>query len=152
MPVIECDPSAARERLEAAGIAVESGNTDHECWRAESGGATAVAYDGKVVVQGADPGKLTAVLAEEGGRAHVYVDGASRGNPGPAAIGWVILTGDGGIVHRGGQAHRFDDQQLCGVRGTHSRPGNRRRLRLRFRRGPERLGTGRPAGPRGVGH
>ncbi|CCQ33263.1 ribonuclease HI [Halorhabdus tiamatea] len=103
MPVIECDPSAARERLEAAGIAVESGNTDHECWRAESGGATAVAYDGKVVVQGADPGKLTAVLAEEGGRAHVYVDGASRGNPGPAAIGWVILTGDGGIVTEGGK-------------------------------------------------
>jgi ribonuclease HI len=100
MPVIECDVETARDRLEAAGIDVEPGNTDHERWRASERGATAVAYDGKVVVQGTDVKRLAALLCEEGGRAHVYFDGASRGNPGPAAIGWVIVTGDG-IVTEG---------------------------------------------------
>lgn len=95
MPVIECDPDDARERLTAAGVAVREGNTDHERWRAEYGGATAVAYDGKVVVQGGNPTRLVGLLQGGGGRAHVYFDGASRGNPGPAAVGWVIVTGDG---------------------------------------------------------
>jgi len=100
MPVIECDVSTARERLEAAGVEIEPGNTNHERWRATHGGATAVAYDDKVVVQGSDPGKLEALLRDGGGRAHVYFDGAARGNPGPAAIGWVIVTSDG-IVTEG---------------------------------------------------
>ncbi|WP_255197310.1 ribonuclease HI [Halorarius litoreus] len=103
MPVIECDPAAARERLEAAGATVESGNTDHELWRASHGGATAVAYEGKVVVQGADPTRLVGLLRDSGGRAHVYFDGACRGNPGPSAAGYVIVTGDG-IVAEGGTA------------------------------------------------
>jgi len=100
MPVIECDPSAARERLKAAGVEVESGNTDHERWRASHGGATAVAYDDKVVIQGESPEAIEALLRETGGRAHVYFDGAARGNPGPAAVGWVIVTNDG-IVTEG---------------------------------------------------
>ncbi|WP_246987219.1 ribonuclease HI [Halorientalis marina] len=95
MPVIECDPSAARERLEAAGVDVETGNTDHERWRASHDGATAVAYDDKVVIQGERPEGVEALLRDGGGRAHVYFDGAARGNPGPAAVGWVIVTGDG---------------------------------------------------------
>ena len=102
MPVIECDVDAARERLEDAGVAVEAGNTDHERWRASRGDATAVAYDDKVVIQGGTPRELEAVLREEGGRAHVHFDGAARGNPGPAAIGWVIVTGDG-IVAEGSE-------------------------------------------------
>ncbi|WP_340100834.1 ribonuclease HI [Salinibaculum salinum] len=102
MPVIECDVEKARERLEAAGVEVASGNTDHERWRAAHGGATAVAYDDKVVIQGADPSKLQGILREGGGRAHVYFDGAARGNPGPAAVGWVIVTSDG-IVAEGGK-------------------------------------------------
>jgi ribonuclease HI len=106
MPVIECDPARARERLEDAGIAIETGNTDHERWRATPEGATAVAYDGKVVIQGSDPARLEARIRETGGRAHCYFDGASRGNPGPAAIGWVIVTSDG-IVTEGGE--RIDE-------------------------------------------
>jgi ribonuclease HI len=102
MPVIECDVEAARERLKEAGVAVDSGNTDHERWRASRGGATAVAYDEKVVIQGSDPRDIEALLREGGGRAHVYFDGGSRGNPGPAAIGWVIVTSDG-IVAEGGE-------------------------------------------------
>ncbi|WP_121740780.1 ribonuclease HI [Natronorubrum halophilum] len=102
MPVIECDVETARERLEEAGVTVESGNTDHERWRASRGGATAVAYDDKVVIQGESPQDLEALLREDGGRAHVYFDGACRGNPGPAATGWVIVTGDG-IVAEGGE-------------------------------------------------
>jgi len=100
MPVIECDAATAREKLIDAGAEVEAGNTDHERWRASLGGATAVAYDDKVVVQGSTPQDIEAVLRDEGGRAHVYSDGASRGNPGPAAVGWVIVTSDG-IVAEG---------------------------------------------------
>jgi ribonuclease HI len=102
MPVIECDVETARERLESAGVTVETGNTDHERWRAVKEGATAVAYDGKVVIQGAEPARLEGLLREIGGRAHCYFDGASRGNPGPAAIGWVIVDSDG-IVTEGGE-------------------------------------------------
>jgi ribonuclease HI len=101
MGVIECDVEAARDRLEAAGVEIEPGNTDHERWRASSDEATAVAYDDKVVVQGANTGRVEALLREGSGRAHVYFDGGSRGNPGPAAIGWVVVTSDG-IVAEGG--------------------------------------------------
>jgi len=102
MPVVECDVADARDRLEAAGATVEPGNTEHERWRAHLGDASAVAYDGKVVVQGSDPHRIAAVLREGGGRAHLYFDGASRGNPGPAAVGWVLVDGDG-IVAEGGE-------------------------------------------------
>jgi ribonuclease HI len=98
MPVVECDADEARERLAEAGVAVEPGNTDHEHWRAEHEGATAVAYDDKVVVQGASAGRLEALLRDGGGRAHVYFDGAARGNPGPAAVGWVVVTSDGVVA------------------------------------------------------
>ena len=95
MPVIDCDPERARERLDAAGIDVRPGNTDHELWRASHADATAVAYEDKVVVQGGQPARLVGLLQDGGGRAHVYFDGACRGNPGPSAVGWVIVTGDG---------------------------------------------------------
>jgi len=103
MPVIECDVAQARTRLEEAGVSVEPGNTDHERWRATRGKATAIAYDDKVVIQGAEPRDLEALLRGEGGRAHVYFDGGARGNPGPAGIGWVIVTSDG-IIDEGSQA------------------------------------------------
>ncbi len=102
MPVIECDPDRARERLAATGVDVEPGNTDHEQWRASYDGATAVAYEDKVVVQGGDTGRMEALLREGGGRVHAYFDGASRGNPGPAAVGYVLVT-DEGIVAEGGE-------------------------------------------------
>ncbi|MBX0321750.1 reverse transcriptase-like protein [Halomicroarcula sp. F13] len=103
MPVIECDESVARAQLADAGVSVEAGNTDHERWRAEYGGATAVAYEGKVVVQGDDTAKLEALLrGEDGGRVHAYFDGACRGNPGPASVGYVLVD-DSGIVAEGGE-------------------------------------------------
>jgi len=102
VPVIECDPETGRQRLEEAGVEVESGNTDHERWRVAHAGATAVAYDGKVVVQGGDTARLEGLLRPSGGRAHVYFDGAARGNPGPAAVGYVVVT-EGGIVAEGGE-------------------------------------------------
>jgi len=103
MPVIECDPEAARGRLQSAGVQLSEGNTDHERWRAEYGGATAVAYDGKVVVQGSETARLAGLLsADGGGRVHAYFDGACRGNPGAGAVGWVLVTNDG-IVAEGGE-------------------------------------------------
>lgn len=100
MPVIECDPAQARETLAAAGATIESGNTDHELWRATLDDAIAIGYDGQVVIQGASPERIEAILRDGKGRAHVYFDGASHGNPGPAAIGWVLVT-DEGIVTEG---------------------------------------------------
>jgi ribonuclease HI len=103
MPTLECDPEDARRRLREAGVTVESGNTEHELWRASRGDATAVAYEGKVVVQGAAPDDIALLLrGDGGGRAHVYFDGACRGNPGPAAVGWAVVTSDG-IVAEGGE-------------------------------------------------
>jgi ribonuclease HI len=102
MPTIECDVDDARERLEAAGVDVTDGNTDHERWRATRGDATAVAYDDKVVVQGASPQDIETLLRDGSGRAHLYFDGACRGNPGEASVGWVIVTSDG-IVADGGE-------------------------------------------------
>lgn len=101
MPAVECDPKEARSRLERAGIAIEAGNTEHERWRASTESATAVAYDDKVVVQGIAPHELLGLLREEAGRAAVYFDGASRGNPGPSAIGWVIRADDRIVDERG---------------------------------------------------
>ncbi|WP_305037660.1 ribonuclease HI [Halapricum sp. CBA1109] len=101
MPVIECDVSAARERLEDAGVDVESGNTDHErCARATPARRPSPTT-GKSSCRATGPSDWRGLLSESGGRAHVYFDGASRGNPGPAAIGWVVVTGDGGIVSEG---------------------------------------------------
>ncbi|WP_262175864.1 ribonuclease HI [Haloarcula laminariae] len=103
MPVIECDPDAARETLAESGVDITDGNTDHERWRATYGGATAVAYDDKVVVQGGDTAQLEALLrGDSGGRVHVYFDGACRGNPGPSSVGYVLVE-DGGIVTEGGE-------------------------------------------------
>ncbi|MGB9933220.1 ribonuclease HI [Haloarcula amylolytica] len=103
MPVIECDETTARERLADAGVDIQQGNTDHERWRVEYGDATAVAYDGKVVVQGEGTAQLEALLrGNDGGRVHAYFDGASRGNPGPASVGYVLVD-DSGIVTEGGE-------------------------------------------------
>ena len=102
MPTIDCDPTAARERLERAGVTIGTGNTEHERWRAERDRAVAVAYDDTVVIQGSDPVRLRAILADGGGRAHVYFDGAARGNPGPGAVGWCLVTADG-IVAEGSE-------------------------------------------------
>ena len=112
MPVIECDVGAARAALEAAGATVEPGNTDHERWRATYRDAVAVAYDGKVVVQGPLPRAIEAVLrADGGGRVHLYFDGASRGNPGPAAAGWVLVSGDGIVDEAGERLGRATNNQ-----------------------------------------
>lgn len=102
MPSVDVDPEEARQRLEAAGATVEPGNTEHERWRASLGEAVAVAYEGTVVVQGSRPGDILRVFEEHGGRAHVYFDGAARGNPGPAAVGWVIVD-EQGIVEEGSE-------------------------------------------------
>lgn len=34
---------------------------------------------------------------------HIFTDGGSRGNPGPSASGYVILTPDGQVVEEGGE-------------------------------------------------
>jgi ribonuclease HI len=111
MPVVECDEEAAREKLRAAGAEIAPGNTDHERWRATLGGASAIAYDGQVVVQGKRPQDIEAVLKGGGGRVHAYFDGASRGNPGPAAVGWVLVSGDGVVAEGNERIGRATNNQ-----------------------------------------
>ena len=45
--------------------------------------------------------------------ATVYVDGGSRGNPGPAAIGYVILGEDGKIIKQGGEFIGFATSRVA---------------------------------------
>lgn len=111
MPVVECDPDAARERLADAGVTVEPGNTEHERWRASLGDAIAIAYEDKLVIQGGDPRRIGALLADGGGRVHLYFDGASRGNPGPAAVGWVLVSDDGIVAESGERIGRATNNQ-----------------------------------------
>jgi len=103
MPVLDCDPAVARERLEAAGATLTAGNTEHERWRATVGDAIVVAYDDQVVVQGARPIDAVSVIEEGSGRVYAYFDGASRGNPGPAAVGWVLVSPGDGVVAEGSE-------------------------------------------------
>jgi ribonuclease HI len=42
--------------------------------------------------------------AERGGRHRLHADGAARGNPGPAAFGYVLMAPDGALVAEGGEA------------------------------------------------
>lgn len=92
----------ARGQLEDAGATISPGNTEHEQWRAELGDAVAVGYADSVVVQGKRPADILRVFEDRGGHGYLYVDGASRGNPGPAAVGWVLLDADG-IVDEAGE-------------------------------------------------
>ncbi|WP_458189246.1 ribonuclease HI [Haladaptatus sp. NG-WS-4] len=102
MPIIECDVDEAREALASAGVIVSEGKTEYEHWRAKRGDAIAIAYDDKVVIQGSNPQDIESLLSDAAGHAYVYFDGACRGNPGPAATGWVIVTSDG-IAAEGGK-------------------------------------------------
>ena len=45
--------------------------------------------------------------------ATVYVDGASRGNPGPAGIGYYIVGEDGQVIKRGGEFVGFATSRMA---------------------------------------
>jgi ribonuclease HI len=111
MPVIECDVEDARDRLEAAGATLGDGKAPGERWHADLGDAHAVAYDDKVVVQGSRPVDITSVVQDGGGRVHLYFDGACRGNPGPAAVGYVLVSGDGIVAEAGETIGRATNNQ-----------------------------------------
>jgi ribonuclease HI len=112
MPVVECDVADAREALTEAGASFSDGNSEYELWHADLGDAHAVAYEDKLVVQGASPTDITAVVEpDRGGRVHAYFDGASRGNPGPGAVGWVLVSGDGIVAENGETIGRVTNNQ-----------------------------------------
>jgi len=112
MPVVECDVADAREALAEAGAAFSDRNSEYELWHADLGDAHAVAYEDKLVVQGASPTDITAVVEpDRGGRVHAYFDGACRGNPGPASVGWVLVSGDGIVAENGETIGRATNNQ-----------------------------------------
>ena len=45
--------------------------------------------------------------------ATVYIDGASRGNPGPAGIGYYIVSEDGQVLKRGGEFIGFASSRVA---------------------------------------
>lgn len=95
--VVEIPPEDARSRLEEAGASFGDGRED-ERWRARHGGSVVACHDDGVVVYG-NADKVKGLLADGGnGSATVYFDGASRGNPGPAAAAYVVE--DDGVVKK----------------------------------------------------
>lgn len=45
--------------------------------------------------------------------AKIYVDGASRGNPGPAGIGYYIIGSDGKVIEQGGEFIGFATSRMA---------------------------------------
>jgi ribonuclease HI/ADP-ribose pyrophosphatase YjhB (NUDIX family) len=45
--------------------------------------------------------------------ATVYVDGGSRGNPGPSGVGYYILAADGSVLKRGGEFIGFNTSRVA---------------------------------------
>ena len=45
--------------------------------------------------------------------ATVYIDGASRGNPGPAGVGYYIVSEDGQVLKRGGEFIGFASSRIA---------------------------------------
>jgi len=65
----------------------------------------------------------TSSFRETANSATVYIDGASRGNPGPSGIGYYIVDDHGNMVRRGGEFIGFATSRVaeynalrCGVR------------------------------------
>ena len=79
-----------------------------------------------------------------------YADGASRGNPGPAAYGAVLCDADGLGARRLGQFHRPRHQQRRRVPGRHRRRRGRPRTRRHRAGTASRLGTDRPPARRSL--
>ncbi len=71
-------------------------------------------------------------------RPHIlYADGASRGNPGPAAIGFVLRAGDGQVISEGGEligrATNNEAEYRALIRGLQTAQGlGVRRLQVRL--------------------
>ncbi len=93
MEQIDVDPADARRRLEDAGAMVSE---DGGGWRARLGGSVVRDRGNAVSVEG-NVDRVREVV-EGGGSATVYFDGASRGNPGPAAAAYVVEDPDGVVV------------------------------------------------------
>lgn len=61
-------------------------------------------------------GKITPEKVSPRATAHAFtinVDGASRGNPGPAGIGYCITNGEGRIIERGGEFIGFATSRVA---------------------------------------
>ena len=50
---------------------------------------------------------------ETANAATVYIDGASRGNPGPAGVGYYIIAEDGQVLKRGGEFIGFASSRIA---------------------------------------
>ncbi|MFW5929838.1 MAG: ribonuclease HI family protein [Halobacteriota archaeon] len=97
MKVLAVDVEEARRRLERVDADVEDVDGG---WRARFGGATVeAAGESEVEVRG-NVERVENLLGD-GGRARVYFDGASRGNPGTSAVAYVVEDDVGALVAKG---------------------------------------------------
>jgi len=88
----------ARNRLKAVGAVFEN---DGDGWRARLGGGVVTVEEDGVVLHGNEE-RLKRILTDGGDngvKATVSFDGASRGNPGRSAVAYVVSDGDG-VVRR----------------------------------------------------
>lgn len=93
--VVEMEPDRARNHLRKAGAEFMEGS-EGERWRARHGGGVVACHDNGVVIYG--NAERMEKLLTDGGGVTLYFDGASRGNPGPSAIAYVIS--DDGVVKK----------------------------------------------------
>ncbi|MDY6780910.1 MAG: ribonuclease HI family protein [Halobacteria archaeon] len=131
--VAEVEPDEARRRLEDVGAVFDDGDGgDETLWVARHGGCVVECHENGVVVRG-DVERGLRVVSPEGsddsesergegnGRATVYFDGASRGNPGEAAVGYVVTQGSA-VVKKGseriGEATNNEAEYEALIRGV----------------------------------
>ncbi|MDY6764741.1 MAG: ribonuclease HI family protein [Halobacteria archaeon] len=96
--VVEIPPQRVKSALESVGAEFYEGNED-ERWRARHGGSVVAGHENGVVVYGGynKVENLIRASRTEGEKCVVQFDGASRGNPGDAAIAYVLSNDDGVI-------------------------------------------------------
>ena len=108
----------ARERLESVGAVFEK---EGDGWRARLGGGVVTVEEDGVVLRG-NKERLKGILTDGGDGAKVTVsfDGASRGNPGPSAVAYLVSDEDGVVKREGttiGEATNNEAEYIALLRG-----------------------------------
>jgi len=89
---LDVSPEGARRRLERAGAEIEE---REEGWWARLGGVVAKEEDDGIEIEG-NVDRLESLLKNKDSReVTIEFDGASRGNPGPSSVAFVISDEDG---------------------------------------------------------
>jgi ribonuclease HI len=106
-----------RRRLERAGAEFER---LEDGWRARLGGGVAIYEDGEGVSLVGNTERIGSLISDGGGAVTVEFDGASRGNPGRSAVGYVLRDESGTVKREGeviGEATNNEAEYVALLRG-----------------------------------